>query len=88
MLKPGRVYSRTNIKCIHSLQLFSAGCGPPPQIANGTAYEFGGTAVGSTAYYYCNAFRANLVGNRNILCQEDGRWEDPPMCVLPGESIN
>ena len=81
-------YIVTN-NCRDHLQLFfSADCGPPPQIANGTArtgmsytvYEHPTT----TAYYYCNV-GARLVGNRSIDCRDDGTWEDPPMCVPPGE---
>ena len=66
----------------------SVDCGPPPQIVNGTVFSGGiFTSVGRTARYRCN-FGTNLVGNSTITCQDDGTWEDPPMCVLPGECMN
>ena len=69
------------------VQLFlSADCGPPPEIANGSPIrEY--PVRGTTTVYYCD-FGATLLGNDTITCQDDGTWEDPPMCVLPGGYIN
>ena len=67
--------------------IFLVDCGPPPQIANGTVIGGFFTSVGNTASYFCD-FGTNLVGNSTITCQDDGTWEDPPMCVLPGECMN
>ena len=71
---------------------FSADCGSPPEIANGTAsvLSTSDSVSGSqttAAYYFCNA-GARLVGNGTIDCRDDGTWEDPPMCVPPGECMN
>ena len=71
---------------------FSVECGPPPQIANGTAsiISTSGSVSGSrttAAYYFCNG-GARLVGNSTIDCRDDGTWEDPPMCVPPGEYMD
>ena len=59
-------------------------CGPPPQIKNGTLIGRAFTSVGSVAAYYCSPGTIR-VGNNPIVCQDDGTWGDPPMCVLPGE---
>ena len=63
---------------------FSADCGPPPEIANGNSIGGFYNPVGSTAFYFCD-FGATLLGNDTIICQDDRTWEDPPMCVVPGE---
>ena len=65
---------------------FSADCGPPPEIANGSPIVASPVA-GTTAIYLCD-FGATLLGNNTITCQDDGTWEDPPMCVLPSECMN
>ena len=67
-----------------SLFFQSGYCGFPPQVTNGNVYYRIFASVGSVARYYCD-FGTNLVGNRTIVCQDDGTWEDPPMCVLPSE---
>ena len=67
--------------------ILSVDCGPPPEITNGTVIGGVFTSVGSKASYFCD-FGTNLVGNDTITCQDDGTWEDPPMCVVPGECMD
>ena len=74
-------------KFIVCTTVLSAGCGPPPEIANGTRIGGFFTTVGNTAFYFCNDFDATLLGNDTIACLADGTWEDPPMCVPPSEYI-
>ena len=78
----------TYIRTYNPLWLFSVDCGPPPEIANGTFIGGTFTTVGNTAFYYCNDFSATRVGNSTITCQDDGTWEDPPLCVLPSKCMN
>ena len=66
-------------------------CGPPPEIANGSARAFDtihyGFGLRTVAASFCNR-GARLVGNSTIDCRDDGTWEDPPMCVPLSEYMN
>ena len=59
------------------------GCGTPETVANAQITGPSSLTVGSTATYTCNpGYR--LVGNEQIVCQNNGQWTTRPTCQLIG----
>ena len=82
------VYNIVNLCIIIVQLLYSAGCRPPPQLPFGSPISGPGVIpVGGAAFYLCD-INATLVGSDTIFCRDGGRWEEPPMCVPPGEYID
>ncbi|NWW44763.1 CFAH factor, partial [Pedionomus torquatus] len=57
------------------------GCGPPPEITNGTIADGSGEQYqhGDRKQYECNN-EFKLVGSKEIECV-DGKWSSPPSCI-------
>ena len=60
--------------------LISVNCGNPPRPTNGSISSLNGTVRGSVANYECDT-GYKLVGNSSIVCQDDGEWSTPPVCL-------
>ena len=59
-------------------------CGPLDDPVGGSVNLLGGTEIGATARFSCNA-GFNRSGPRTLTCAVNGEWSDtPPTCVSLG----